>query len=445
MSKHNQSTVVENENSNDLFYYFLERFGYFRVWYASFIQFNSIVFRIVAGVIGVLPKEAVAIITALEYFLTCALEVPFGFLADRIGRARASIIGIFLIMCGLTSCFMAIVLREYPFYSNLFIVIDGLCIGLGRPILSGSAEAFYQAKMHSHSTKDHELHTSFTTSLKFGKYIPMVVTLLAFMAVYSFMKINKAHYLLVLGALFYMFNMWTIYQDQKRFGDEHVLVKPLSFLELLKRLTGSALGVEGLIISSLAWLLVAPGMSFLLVSIGREYKDLNPNTYWYAMISFMLGTQTLGNILSGYLLPKWIKSCDSLTYILRVLLPTLGVSSVVYLIYERLSFGGLLLALFVFGVVYFFCFRCLIAFMSNTILQCFSKDDYAKALSMANVVGFFWHGVYAVYVAKYLNGSPPVKTVFLHVILFSAAGIVVYVQFKKRMLGRLKTYFSEPG
>jgi hypothetical protein len=54
---------------------------------------TSIILRLLVGVIGGLPPNALALNAAISFFLTGFLEFPTGLLADWIGKSRALVIG----------------------------------------------------------------------------------------------------------------------------------------------------------------------------------------------------------------------------------------------------------------------------------------------------------------------------------------------------------------
>ena len=81
----------------------IRRLGLFNAFFESGVTYNSIIFRVVVGVMGRIPLEAVAIVTTLEFLLNSVLEVPLGYVADKYGRVKSTIVGIALITAALLS------------------------------------------------------------------------------------------------------------------------------------------------------------------------------------------------------------------------------------------------------------------------------------------------------------------------------------------------------
>ncbi|HMQ11121.1 MAG TPA: hypothetical protein PKC21_08920 [Oligoflexia bacterium] len=408
--------------------YILRRLGYFNAWFGAIVQFNSICFRLIAGILGLLPLESVAIISFFEYTLNCLLEVPLGYFADKFGRVLSVVSGLVLVIVALCCCFIAIELGGHSKLALLFVYLDGILLGVAKPLISGSVQGFYQEFLKKNNEDQNEEHNSFTFSMKYGKYISSLVIILAIILLVLLSKTKYVHYLLIFGGLLYFINIKMILKDYvvfKKLYSEDIIelnYKISSFFQI-KNVN------EALFTNIVLWMIGAPIMSYLIISLGRTYDGINSKYTWYTIASFMLGMQTLGSILNGTLLQVLKNKLDDKYYIiLLILIP--GILVIFPLLFVSFnSIFAFVIWLYFFGAFYFMAIRGIGAYSSNKILEGVDSKHYSKVLSMLSMVGFIFHGCYDLYIAKYSNGAPFLLSSFKMVLVISVVSALLYLIF----------------
>ena len=171
----------------------LRSFGIYRVFFSSVIQYNSICFRVIGGLMYPNLLKSVAFVTALEFFLNSLLEVPFGKLSDKYGRARLAVLGVFLVSLGSLSLYFAFLNHENTELAYYFLTANALLIGIGKPFYSGSVESFYQSVLdcHKKTAEDEKLiSNSLSASSHYGRFVPIIFVLLAFTCLIGFEKVG---------------------------------------------------------------------------------------------------------------------------------------------------------------------------------------------------------------------------------------------------------------
>ncbi len=394
------------------------------------IQFNSVVFRVIVGVAGYLPLESIGLVTAIEYILNVLLEVPAGFISDRIGQAKSAKIGMILIAGGLFSIFFAIVFRSNSVLSNVLIIMDGIFLGIGKPFLSGSVEAYYQAKIvkFGDSEKDKiKVETSFITSKQFGKYIPSLGLLLSFLLLFLLEKYHLGYLAIGMGGLswiglFIWFSLVTrelgsdvTTEGKHQLMSPRVVIRTFFTLKIFKSnlISLSYWGLGGII------------MHYLIVSVGREFKgEFNE---LFSIASFMFGSFFCGWYISGTLLPRVIKKVK-LDLFVNCLIVGHFLINLLALFYFRSSpsYLSINLFLFVFGCVFMPLLSGLGSVASNSLLKQVKSEDYAKCLSIQNMYGFTLIGLYSLYVTITSEGAPGLEDIFVFNIALALVLLIVF-------------------
>ena len=404
----------------------IKHLGLFNAFFNSGVLFNSIVFRIVVGVLGVIPPESVAIVTMLEYTLNCVLEVPLGYFADRYGRVKSAIAGLLLIMLGLTSIYLALIIPHKSVKIAL-IFLDGILLGVGKPLMSGSVEAFYQDTILRLAKGSPELELaasrSFTRSQTFGKHFPLVATVVALPTLYTLNQSFGAEHAFLIGIAIYAFVIVRLSLDYRLFGEPHIPPAFRDTRSMVSVLIDNTRAREATLIRSVFQLINTVISGYLVISILRHAELQDPAYFWPLLLAFSLAT-ALSASLRGYLLSGLLERLGES----RFLTTFFAVHILTALIlFGRFQSGTLLT--FTIGVFFYILFfyvsqGALRAVSTNMISSTVDPQHQATAISLANMPGFLLVGIYGLYLTLLRSGAPTIPEAFVTVIVFGAIGVV---------------------
>ncbi|MEZ4819118.1 MAG: hypothetical protein R3A45_04165 [Bdellovibrionota bacterium] len=99
--------------------FFIKRMGYYRNIQICRKNYINIVFRIVGGVLAGLPLESVAFFTTIERLIWLIFEVPGGWIADKWGRIKTTILGHIMMLLAYISAYIAYLSTHYHWQASL--------------------------------------------------------------------------------------------------------------------------------------------------------------------------------------------------------------------------------------------------------------------------------------------------------------------------------------
>lgn len=419
----------------------LRSFGLYRSIFNSAIVFCSIVFRLVLGVTSQVSPLAVAIVPAIEFSLNALLEVPGGRIADRHGRVFTALIGLTLIGIALLCAFAAVAYAQNTPLSIGLLCIDGVCLGIGRALLSGSIEAFYQHLLQQEGeklgpTKSLLLSQSFTASHFYGRYFTSLAILASFGVIVLMQNTLGAHYALLIGAALFVSLIWRVYHDALRFSGRASLRQKSSHVSHIRSCFDNFFykprALVGVVLMTLYYATHFVMGGFFMVSLGRILKVSAPEYLYLGTGAFILGYSGLGWILKATLLPPLLRRVGEARYISLICGTILILSLLFYRWLPYLQNIQLIGASVLFGVSVHLMTSALQDVGSNLVLSQFKKDDYATALSLANIPSFLYAGAYSAYMAAYAEGAPSLSGIAA-VVAICAASALLTVFFKSKV------------
>ena len=398
----------------------LRRLGYYRVLFTGAVQFSSIVFRLVVGLLSGISETSLALESGVEFSLNALLEIPCGWFADRYGRVRCSIIGHVGLAFGLVSMHAAVVFKDtHPELSSILVVLDGIILGISKPLFSGSVEAFYQNVLENVSTGSQSakelISRSFIASGRYGIFVPTLATLSAFAAIAVLNPIGKAHHALLFGVALYGLLSYQIFKDYlffKNYYSENVCSNQKND-QLLKTFKINHTVWISCILQLGYYVMLVPIMGFGLVSLGRTYG--RGSTPWSLLISFMSGYLTLGWYLRGSLLPKlteMAKTRSILFYLISSI--TIATVSIIFMA-DRISPTLWPPVIFFYMALFQLVTGGINSFAVNMLFSETPKSSFALALSIQNMPCYFFTGVYSFIIASVCNGAPSILSMFITV------------------------------
>ncbi len=419
----------------------LIRLGVFRALYASAVQFNSVLFRVIVGVLALsfgVPADTVALVTVIEFSLNGLLEVPCGYFADRVGRIPSIILSLLLIMLGLSCVYTALLLSDGM--ARVLFIIHGVLIGIAKPLSSGSIEAFYQDALKGRcQNDDHEkiAATSLTTSQNYGKYFTTIAVVAAFALAWVFGKFQWLPHTFLIGILLYAACIVTLWRDFLQLGDGERALHVSPFKDIFKATFLAPRAKLATIYNLSFWMMTVIMAGYLPLSLGREQSGAAPYLQWAFMAAFMLGYSAFGWVVKGHLLPFLIERVSPKQYLLIFYGLTLVMSLGFLGIYPGASIPIQIVYTFLFGTFFHTATSAVQNVSMNQLMGEIKKQDYATALSFQNIPGFLWVGCYSVYISVSRNGAPSVQEAFISVALLCLIFSVITVVLE-RPLAALK-------
>ncbi|MCI5072834.1 MFS transporter [bacterium] len=414
----------------------IKHLGIYRAFHASAVQFNSVIFRLIVGVLALISgisPTAVAIVTFIEFSLNGLLEVPLGYLADTLGRVPSIILGLMMYMSGLSCVYVALILNNQ--WSAYLFVAHGILIGLGKPFKSGSVEAFYQNALDLHCKNDSEkklLLTSLTDSQRYGKFYVLISVTVAFFLSWIFNLLNALPHVFIVGISLYAVCIRILWKDYLIFGDIEKRKNNSSFKKVFKTILQNRKIKLSILYNFYFWMIGVVIAGYLLVSLGREHEG---SEQWIFMLSFMYGWSAIGPIVRGYLLPHLIKRMSTKAYLITFCANIVVFSSIFLLLYQKVHFTFQALYLLFYGVIFHVSFSAFQNLSMNHLMEQIKKENYATALSIQNIPGFLGVGLYSLYLILFRSGAPTVHEAFISVLIFSLCYIFVIYYFEGNSKG----------
>lgn len=403
------------------------RLGVYRSLYNSAVQFNSVLFRLIVGVLAIsygVPVDTVALVTLIEFSLNGLLEVPFGYIADRIGRVPSIAICLGLFMSGLTCVYIALLIHNDV--SRYLFILHGILIGVGKPFSSGAVEAFYQDALKRRCRPEEEkiLMTSLTTSQNHGKYYTTIAVVAAFALSAPFHQWHLLPHTFLIGISLYLGCFVTLLRDYRQIGDIEPELHPSSPIKIIFSMIKDPQSRMSVLHNLSFWMMTVVIAGYLIVSLGREYSSSNQSIQWTFMIAFMLGS-AMGWIAKGHILPRLIGRWDQKRYLLFAYGVTFLSSLGVLLICQTASISLQIISIFIYGVIFQTSSSAIMSVAMNELLSRVNKQDYATALSFQNIPGYLWVGIYSGYLKLFRDGTPSVREAFFSVIVISLIAIII--------------------
>lgn len=411
------------------------RMGVFRALYASAVQFNSVLFRIIIGVLAVfsgIPAETVAIVTTIEFWLNGILEVPCGYFGDWFGRVPSIVLSLVLIVLGLACAYSALLFNNE--LSSYLFIAQGVLIGIGKPLSSGSIEAFYQDALKRRcKTQDDErvLSASLTTSQNYGKYFTTIAVVLAFVVAAVFNKFHLLPQAFLLGMALYVGCIVTLLRDYSALGDIGE-DKPSSTKDLFKAMLGNSGARISLGHNLSFWMMTVVMAGYLLIAFGRELSGAPKTIQWSFMAAFMLGYSALGWALKGHVLPILIHRVTQKQYLLICYGVTFAMSLFFLAIYESVPAWVQIAFIFLYGMVFHTATAAIQNLSMNELMAAVKRSDYATALSYQNIPGFIGVGAYSYYLMAMRDGAPSVREAFVSVAIIALLSVAYVLIVERR-------------
>jgi len=411
------------------------RLGVFRSLYASAVQFNSVLFRVIVGVLALsfgVPADTVALVTLIEFSLSGILEVPCGYVADRVGRVPSIILSLLLIMTGLTCVYVALVFNS-EMARTLFIA-HGILLGIGKPLNSGSIEAFYQDALKMRCQNDaHEkiAATSLTASQSYGRYFTTVAVIAAFILIWAFGRLQWLPHTFLFGITLYAACIVTLWRDYVQLGDGDKKLHVSSLGNIFKMTFLESSARKAAIYNLSFWMVTATIAGYLPLSLGREQGQSTQLMQWSFMAAFVFGYSAFGWILKGHLLPSLVQRMTPRQYLLifygLILLASIGFLG----IYQNTPVIGQIIYTFLFGSLFLAATSAIQNASMNQLMSNIKKQDYATALSFQNIPGYLWVGAYSLYLSKFRGGAPSVREALITVIVICCLFVLITVAMER--------------
>ena len=419
--------------------YALRSFGIFNALNAASIQFNSILVRIIVGSLANVPPETIALFTTIEFALNLLFEVPFGRLSDKYGRVRLINLGQAMFFLGILCNYIALLLINDPDLAEKLYIALGIFIGLGKPLMSGSVEAFYQDTISSLSKSEEDkkiAKDSLTLSKKHGKYYNLIAVFLTIALIPIFHSTIGAEHLFVLAMIFRLGTIVLLHKDYLKFGDdsekkdskEHDVSKMMA---LIKK---STLDKEIFSLSALrliTWAMITIVAGYLILTVGRVYK-LNPTYYWTIIFSFYLGFVGLGQVFSGKFLPVLVKRFSGVKYLIVSLLLVTLISLLALIVFQfKMSFLIQAFIILAFTSLFSLARTSLMSKITNLLMEKFDSKDMASVLSIHAMPSYAFTALYSFYLTYFRDGAPSLNEAFMSLILLSSLGMMVSLFIKR--------------
>lgn len=423
----------------------IKKMGIYSALFNSTIQFNSVVFRVAVGVLSNNFLKAVAVITAIEFSLNWILDIPGGILSDRYGRVRCALVGLSLMTLAICSMYVVFFTGNETI-SNILIILVGVLLGIGKPLLSGSVEAFYQDALIREiggAADNPTVRHSFSLSQRYGRFIPTVVTLIAFPLIYLLHKSIGSQHAFVFGIGMYLVVIFVLIRDSRMIGFSNTSSGFSSPSAIIKNYLSNHLMLFSSFLNLIFFAFAACVLGYLLMSIGHH---LGPNSIysWYSMAGFMAGYMIFGWIGSSYLLPLIIQRWSSMRILKASTALMLICSGFLFLVHGRLSEISWPIILLIFGGLFSVATNAIRGVMTNLLLSQVKRSDYATALSIQNVPAYAWVGIHSLLVTLLASGAPTLRATFMALIAISTFALLVLTMISLSTKGLWKTLTTPP-
>lgn len=412
-------------NLNDVLF----SLGVFRVLFAGVIQYNSICFRVLGGLVYPNLLASVAIVTAIEFILNAILEIPCGFIADKFGKTKIAILGLYFVSIGTFFLMLSFIFHYDTNLSYFFLVCNATLIGVGKPLYSGSIEAFYQQCLMSFNRdggNSKVISNSFSSSVVVGRYVPLLFVISAFIILWIFDKLSILPFSLLVSSLLFIFlsvKLGNDYKSALRAGiykpeeRQNVYIPQLRFF-------ASRDFLVPVIFSTLILAIAMLNLGFFIISLGREL-NLSIAQEYFVFGFYMIGVMFIGWIASSYILPflslkfgryKQIVLYFSFFIFVNFFLLNIGLD---------FKFEILLLIMMVYGAAFQIVNLGVVSICKNMVLDLGQSENLATILSIANIIPFILVSIISTIIAFFCDGALSLKGSFNFLISTSFLGVLV--------------------
>lgn len=416
--------------------YIEQRMGWYRALFAATIQFNSLVFRVVVGVVGGVFPEAIAVAMILEFWLTAIFEVPGGYLADRFGRMPVASVGFCLVSAAIVCNFFAVFFAGTG-TSVFFICFSAVLLGFGSPLISGSVIGFYQEALansyETHAKKGSSpeiiklrLQKSMNLTQKSGKHAPLLGVGLALVLLFFLNRYQLTHICFLIGASMHLYLTSFILRDYQRLKIKDKNKKYLGIKHTILNTFKSSRSRGGIFHMAIFFVGVSSVAGYLAVSLGREYYDTNK---WVIIGTFMLSYGSIGWYLRGLVLPYLVEKLSKTMFLITAYTMILISGLVLLAIPTSLIF--LCAAVAVSSSLYALGSGAIINYSKNEIIADLHHSEYATALSIGSIPGYLVIvGISSV--VAYCGGNFPVSMIALTVVASGIIGCTASILFQQQ-------------
>jgi hypothetical protein len=388
----------------------LKSLGYYKALAASATQFNSIIFRVVIGFLIGLPGETIALICTLEFALNLILEIPLGYCADRFGKIESAIVGHAFIILALTSGYIGIInFVQTGLSLQVFFILHGVLLGIGKPLMSGSVEAFYQSLIIENSKYIEEAENSMTISSQYGKAFTLVAVIVAFLAIFTLKLFDLTEHSFIIGILLWMTATRKLIKDYRAFKPSFA-EKPQVSIRIdgfLSSITHRKRFLKYITVHGLAFLALGLIAGYYPVTLGRTNNELK----WYGIIIFYVFSQGIGTYIRGYFLPTLITKIGS-NRLLQCLSAMLIVSGfVLYILSRTGTETSVFLTLnILFSLTLFVSTTSILGIITNKILALSTSQFSATSVSVMSMPGYLGFAILSYIFYYFFNGTPEIET-----------------------------------
>jgi len=394
----------------------LRRLGVYRALNASAVQFNSIIFRVVVGFLAGIPGEIIALIPTIEFLINFFLEIPTGYLADKYGRIPFAIAGHLTVILGLFCGYIGLLEPFGPQAAYIFFVFHGIFIGFTRPLTSGSVEAFYHdalKRTSSDAASEAIVSKSLTLSKAYGKHLTTIAVTAAFVSLFIFHHTIGAHHAFILGIGLWAAALWKLIDDYKALGD--VRRTPNNLMPILKILLRKKRALNSVVYTLSGFMLLGIVMGYFIVSLGREIPAETSHFKWLTIFAFMMGSQGLGWVTKSYILPLLINKISEKKYLTFFYSALLTSSLALLYSFSLMPEWAVILLVFFYGLIFFTAFSAIQSVAQNMVLGQVGNNDFALVLSVQNMPGLLFVGLYSLYLTIFRNGCPSINEILISV------------------------------
>lgn len=407
----------------------IRRFGFYRMGFSSTVQFNSIIFRVLLGILFPEYASLISLFTVVEFTLNALLEVPFGVFADRHGRVKMSILGIVCFSLSVTANFGA-VMSDDAFISKAFAVSAAILVGMGKPLFSGSVEAFYHDAILARRAgpqDDEVINSSFIVSANFGKTLPILYVLFSFTVLFMLWVIDLPKLGFVVGSALYLLSAFRLNKDYRHLGDPSLNHKALPNKSLLMKLIVSRAMIVTGFLKGINWAVVGYVLGHGIVILTNDKLGAGDFNKIFLYFTLMVGFMGPGWYLRGSVNPMLFKMLGArnsvvLAYGVFFLINILG-----FAIVPDASTSTLYVFVFIYATVFQISWSMWQDWSSNALLSSVDKTMYATALSIQNIPGFFMLAALNAYFYSIPRGYPGIFEMYCSIAAFSLAGaLIVY-------------------
>lgn len=411
--------------------YAIERFGLYRVAFAGTLHFNSIIYRVVLGILFPEYAQVVALFTVVEFSLNAVFELPFGILADKYGRVKFAAIGLLMILISIVFTFLTVTSADMGI-AKFYTVCAATLVGLGKPFFSGSVEAFYQDAIEARKVDDADharAKSSFVLSSGFGKALPALYILGSFAIVAALYALNAAKMTFLFGASLYLLVIMRLLKDGKTLKDSSLHHRDFPSIAAIARILKTPEVIWASALKALSWLIIIYIMGHGIIVIANEKpfaSDLQKIiVYFFFMLSFM----GLGWFIRGSVNPYLFNRFNHQKVVLSSYLLWAAFNLAMFHLLPNASFIGTCILISIYMTVFQICYSMWQDWSANLVLKSVPREQYATALSLQNIPGFIMVSGMNLYFSTITTGFPSIAEMYQSLTLLSLIGALLMILF----------------